>query len=204
MIDAAKKTQFEQRAVIGLLVFFAFALYGALKNMGLFHARAHSAAPVRVTSIPVAPARRAASAGIPKPSTAAAPAPSRAEYAAPAPGGPSVYTAQTLRDPLKGLLPPREPQHPVSAASSSSHEPPAAPAITPPQLSVQGLWWQGSKPMAIINGRIYGVGDQVEGATITAIHRTGITLTFQGTTMQVTTGGPPTKSGKLSQSAQWR
>lgn len=208
MTDATKKAQFEQRAIIGLLIFFLFALSGALKNMGMFGARVARRPALPVPSM-ATPAGRVQAGSRPAPTPQGQP---RAGQRAHVAGGKTGYTAQALRDPFKSLLPTKNAQQPNAAsasggsdASSGSQTPGMAVQAPPlPQLSVQGLWWQGSKPLAIINGRVYEVGEQVDGATITAITRTGVIVAFHGTTMQITTNGSSKHSGALSQNAQWR
>ena len=201
MIAVDKKTQFEQRAVIGLLVFFLFALSGALKGMGIGGFRV-GRPPLRsgsaMGSKTAGPSRQGtASDSTSQPKLGVG-------HPAGASGGRQGYTAQALRSPFHSLLPSHAAVAPHDSAQASlGADAPVTRMAPPPSLSVQGVWWKGSKPLAIINGRIYGLGDPVGGATITAITRTGVTIDFQGTTMQVTTTGPLTKQrSALSQGTQ--
>jgi hypothetical protein len=99
-----------------------------------------------------------------------------------------------LRDPLVSLLP--KPLEPAPAPLPLEMPGSNRPDVTPPQLTVQGLWWGDEKPKAIINGQIYGIGDEVDGAVITGIGRDGVTLEFQGESMRLTTAAPsPLPSG---------
>ncbi|MDD5005971.1 MAG: hypothetical protein PHS93_05665 [Candidatus Omnitrophica bacterium] len=43
---------------------------------------------------------------------------------------------------------------------------------------LSGLIWGSDKPKVIINNKIYGIGDKLDGAQITKIEKEGITLVF--------------------------
>lgn len=61
------------------------------------------------------------------------------------------------------------------------HVPTQAPApIQPPPLQLQGVLWGTARPQAIINRRIVSVGDTIEGATIVAVSREGVKISFSG------------------------
>ncbi len=49
-----------------------------------------------------------------------------------------------------------------------------------PALKISGLVWGTEKPQAIVNNSIVGVGDQIEGWTITVINEQGIEISAQG------------------------
>jgi len=76
------------------------------------------------------------------------------------------YTSDNLRDPFTLNLP---------QAPAASAQPKAL-----PQFKVDGFIWGSSIPQAIINGKVYGVGDTVESAKITKIDKTGVTILFNG------------------------
>ena len=206
MTDPAKKTQLERYGVIALLVIFAFTLSGSLRGKGA--RRTSQAKPTVQTqqepgskSLPTmfqdhwkqleqqvdrlqakaTPAAR--SAGIPR------------------------YTAHELRDPLKSLLPgvPSQPQGPSAdrmsasgSASASSESPPARPSA----FTVQGVFWGGPRPSAIINGEVYGLGATVDGATITSIGRDGVEVEVGGSKVHLTTV-PGSERHAGSQAAHW-
>lgn len=201
--DAAKKARFEQRAVLGLLVVFLVVLAGSLKNVGLLRGR-RAPAPQTVAFIQhvdvsktlpetfkehwqrMEPQQEVATQTL-RPASAALSAP--------------LYNAHDLRDPLESLLP-EVPKAPVEEAAANAHQPLHVERPMP-SLRVEGLWWETQQPRAIINGEVYGIGDQVSGATIRAIGRDGVTLEFDGRFVQVemATG----KSGGVgSQTSQWR
>ena len=102
---------------------------------------------------------------------------------------PRYYAAGALRDPLKSFLPQASstsPQPTPHAMSSTETGPravsPARPERPPLRaLNIQGLLWGGPRPQAIINERVYGVGDAVADGTITSITRLGVTLDYHGT-----------------------
>ena len=57
---------------------------------------------------------------------------------------------------------------------------PSAVPIQPPSLQLQGILWGSARPQAIINRRIVSVGDTVEGATIVAVSKEGVNVSFSG------------------------
>ena len=186
-MDAAKKAALERQIVMGLVGLFAvtFAV-GPLKSLGLFRAGASKAAPVRQAAGPENPLGAAmqghwkqleeAESGEPKTQEAAS--------AREVPPAPAAYTAHTLRDPLKSLLPER-PQpvkgEPGMAGATTGVRPPVQTAeLPPPDLHVEGLIWGGPRPTAIIDGEVYGVNDVVKGAKILGIDRRGVTVECGG------------------------
>ncbi len=52
--------------------------------------------------------------------------------------------------------------------------------VKPPDFSVQGMVWGSKRPQAIIEDRIYNIGDEVKGAKIVGIDKEGIKVTYQG------------------------
>lgn len=78
------------------------------------------------------------------------------------------------KDPLKDLL--HEYLNKERAA-----EPHAVKYAAPmPQLRIQGLLWASDMPQAIINGKIVGLGDYIEGVKIVAIQKDGVTVEYGG------------------------
>lgn len=177
-MELSKKTQRETLIVLALCGVFALTLFGALKNAGVFLPRASGRVP------PVPSSQTAHPMTLTKP---AAPSPTAARSAAGTPlvrpSDQTIYTAHDLRDPLLSLLP--EPPNP--AATPQGHHPTAvAAAATPPRtLLLQGIIWGGPQPQAIIDDEVYGVGDVVQGAAITAIGQEGITVEIEGQARQV-------------------
>ncbi|MCM8811817.1 MAG: hypothetical protein NC910_02025 [Candidatus Omnitrophica bacterium] len=49
-----------------------------------------------------------------------------------------------------------------------------------PQLRLQGIMWGIAQPKAIINRRIVAVGDTIENATVVAVSKDGVTVSFAG------------------------
>ena len=198
---ATKKAKVEQRLVLGLLVFFGLTLWGALRNMGFFR----SQAPVRNASAGAVDLSKPLAQTFqdywkrmePQPEPQSARAPSAASAT-------PLYTAQSLRDPLQNLLP----ALPASAEGASGQgtlaQAPKEPAHVP-AFTVQGVWWSDAHPRAIINGDVYGVGDRVDGVTITSIDRDGITVDVGGKAVTVALGHPQ-ESAKAagSHATQWR
>jgi hypothetical protein len=48
------------------------------------------------------------------------------------------------------------------------------------KVNVQGVVWGGSISQAIINDKVFTIGDLVEGAQILDINKKGVTLSFYG------------------------
>ena len=86
---------------------------------------------------------------------------------------------QKIRDRRKAAEKPPPKQGPVVEA------PVVAPSIDLSTLNLQGIFWGTDRPQAIINRRILSVGDTIEGAEISTISKEGVTLTFNGQTMEL-------------------
>ncbi len=71
-----------------------------------------------------------------------------------------------------------------------------------PNLTLQGILWGTSKPRAIINRRVVSVGDSIEDATVVAVGKNGVTISFDGQEHLLKL---PTKGGgsEDSQSSSW-
>jgi hypothetical protein len=57
------------------------------------------------------------------------------------------------------------------------------------KFKVQGVIWGGKLPQAIINNKVLGVGDSIDGAEIMSIGKKVITLNFSGRTANLATPG---------------
>lgn len=64
-----------------------------------------------------------------------------------------------------------------------------------PSLQIEGVVWGGSLPQAIINNRVMRVGDTVEGARITDINQSGVTVFFENRQYNLTTSSPISSQG---------
>lgn len=80
-----------------------------------------------------------------------------------------AYKASALRDPFIGIIIQEnvKKENPVSEASL-------------PDFTIQGIIWGGRVPQAIINNKVMGVGDTVQGARIIDIGKEGITVLYGG------------------------
>lgn len=207
-IDAAKKTSLEKKIVVGLLILFGLTFSGALRGMIGTHGGARVTAPV----LPVQPVvaqsfkiRPAMTEAIQR--TEEVVATQMRVPAAPSdrntPSGEPLYTAQTLRDPMKSLLPAESPK--VAALPSAPNRVTEAPPQPPPSLRVRGILWGGKDAQAIINDKVYRVGDTVAGVKILSIDRRGVTVEYRGEPMMYTTAAPATDAGRApAQQARWR
>ena len=197
-MDQPQKTRVEKRIVMGLLAIFLLSLLGSLGRAGFLRspAGAPSSTPAVISERPrsfasVAESLRTAEDQLLH-ATSGPGAPSAA--ASPSVETPALYTAQSLRDPLVSLLRPPATATALGAeaeeASAQQREATTSvgsQGLRPSGLIVQGLLWGGSKPTAIINHRVYGVGDTVEGGVIRSIDRTGVDVESDGTTSRLTT-----------------
>lgn len=186
-MNAQQKAKFEQQAVMALAgVFVLVFLMGPAKM--LFGGGARPAAKATAPAVVTLPhllqqrnqllddSAKAASAGpVKKPASLAV-----------------GYTAGELRDPMSSLLPvaaKRDPRQALQAAQQTMKQP-AAPPKPPPKLEVQGLLWGGGAPKALIGGKLYGVGEMVEGVTILSIDRARVTVAHESGTMSYEVSKP--------------
>ncbi len=76
------------------------------------------------------------------------------------------YKAGDLRDPFQEeKIEIKEPEAPVETGPL-------------PALQVQGIVWGGNSPQAIINNKVVGLGDTIEGVRITGINNSVVTVSF--------------------------
>lgn len=186
-MDAAKKTAIEQRIVMGLAGIFVLTVcVGPLRSVGVFGRKAPAGGATPPTervsvSQPLGVMMQRGWRRMDQ-EAETQDALRLAQAATDAP----VYTAQHLRDPLESLLPTpgRQPSVPPTAqpATPSTARPtsPADASVPPPTLEVQGMVWGGAEPRAVIDDRVYGVDDMVEGGKILAIDRHGVTIEHKG------------------------
>lgn len=187
MMDSARKTQIERWGVAGLLLVLVVVLAPALRSLGIGARRA-----ARMTTPLIEPSSQPVSV-----LEAIRRSPERMDaqvdqaVAGPAlPRGPVIqYTAQALRDPLVSLLPAEPPQDATGGPPSSGTwtEDPLSSPPSLPVFTVQGTIWGGVRPQALIDRKVYEVGDTVEGARILAIDWNGVTVDVRGTTFHLTT-----------------
>lgn len=86
--------------------------------------------------------------------------------------------AETLRDPTQPWMPQAEAY--------------AAPA---PRYAVTAIFVSSARSVAILNGRRVGVGDEIEGARVVAIHRDEVTLEVGGEELILRPRGAAPRSG---------
>ncbi|MGE5279645.1 MAG: hypothetical protein ACM3L6_02730 [Deltaproteobacteria bacterium] len=137
-----------------------------------------------VVTAAVSPAARAE--GEPQP--AAAPAPAAEEEAPQAVQVPNVDLS--FRDPFRSFLPFdqdlfRQAEREVREKGMGEEEIPEEEVLNLGQFDVAGLVWGVEQARAIINGKIYGVGDVISDATIVRIDRKGILFEYKGREYQL-------------------
>ena len=183
-MDAEKKTKLEQTIVLGLVVIFAAVfIQGPLKSFGLFGSAGGGTRGPTAASMGATPVEVHSVSGLLREGWQKVDDQVRAVVGKPAPP-PSVppaaaYTAFDVRDPLKSFLP-RPALSTTGTSGAASETPEATRPPPPPQLQVEGLLWGGTRPQAIINGRVYGVADTVNGVKITGINGSGVTIDYLG------------------------
>ncbi len=186
-MDIANKAKRKQYAVVGLVLIFGLILFNALSRSGVLGRR---------PPLPPAAIRRSGQGEALLPDTmkkywdqmdANTVAVEEKRPAKPAVTS-SGYTAQDLRDPFNDLLPKTPPKtnQPLAAKPLPGLAASAPKPIAPQKLSLSGIWW-GARTRALINGGVYEVGDQVDGATVKRITPEGVTLEFAGSERMLTT-----------------
>ncbi|MCM8791628.1 MAG: hypothetical protein NC826_00510 [Candidatus Omnitrophica bacterium] len=84
------------------------------------------------------------------------------------------YTSYNLRDPFEDYLIPK-----MKLQSKKEEK-----TQLPPAVSIQGVIWQGTVPMAIIDNKVVKVGDTIavrnELIKITEINKEGVKFLYQG------------------------
>jgi len=91
-------------------------------------------------------------------------------------------------DPFIPMLPKPIAQQPVATTQTAA--PGSVPAVvTPPALTVAGVLWGTDNPMAIINGKVYGVGSMIgdSGAKVHRIEKNVVTIIYQMQKFDLTT-----------------
>jgi hypothetical protein len=176
-MDVAKKAKVEQFAIIGLLMLFALILAGSLKKSGMFRGK-QPAEPEKIIqgTMPEMIQKARQEVGltdgpqVTTPEPQQNPSPSLLQY---------KYMASDKRDPLENLFPkPEQPKEAIPEVESEVVEENLPPKIPP--LLVEGMIWGGNRPQAIINSKVYDVGDMVEGGKIVSIDTNGVKIDFNG------------------------
>jgi len=102
------------------------------------------------------------------------------------------YKSDQLRDPFKSYLA-------VEGRTTSAPGGPAQGELDLSKFTVQGIIWGGKMPQAIINNKVYNVGDSIDGAVIVSIDKSGITLSFGEKIYDLTAPGKKSFSGQANQ-----
>lgn len=192
-MDAKRRVDVEKKAVMALLVVFVLTLAGSLRHLGLF-GRGNLPAPVQVKITMPAPVTSPSKMletyhermiGADQLRGASEPGAGRAAE----PSIPPRYTASSGRDPMISLLPEvkavdRRAAGPWTNATAATPGP-----TQPPALRLQGVLLGGLVPQAIINNKVYRVGESINGARITAIERHSVQVEFNGVTTRYTISG---------------
>ncbi len=97
------------------------------------------------------------------------------------PPPPPVQPAPTIEQPVRD----EKSQPEISPATPSEKDV----KIEAPSLTITGLVWNTDTPQAIVNNQIVKLGDVIDGASIQAIHREGIDISYVGTVFTITLSG---------------
>lgn len=158
--------------ILGVAVVVAFLLAGWFFREWWITRKAVLNAQIAVTVVPPAPAAQPP----PAPVVAVKPAP-------------VVQAAPVKAAPMPAFVPaPTLPPPPAAA-------PPAAPVVAetpfawPADLKISAIFYSLHNPRVLINGGIYGVGEEIEGCTIKEIHKNRITLAASGQTKDLLMAG---------------
>ena len=90
------------------------------------------------------------------------------------------YKGEGLRDPFQPIAPKMEKIIPGKEAIA------AEPNVDLKNFSVSGIVWGGRFPQAIINGKVLGIGDKIDGIEILGIDKSGVTVRSGGVTALLT------------------
>ena len=166
-MDDQRKTQLEQRMVLGLVVIFGVSIFRTV-----FAGRGARASPL----LPQPIAAPLVKQGNEQQETRLGATTKTHANTHPAVSKPHVDN-ESSRDPLASLLPKL-----VTTPATTKPSKPVPTVVKAPSLVVSGLIWGGARPQAIVNGKVYDVGDEVQGARILEITREGLTVKTAGKT----------------------
>ena len=88
----------------------------------------------------------------------------------------------TVRDPFESQLPKPEP---LPVIEPPKLPVPAEEVITPPRIFISSLMAGGPKPQVIIQGKMLGIGSEVEGAVINGITKEGLEILYKNKTFSI-------------------
>jgi len=108
--------------------------------------------------------------------------------------GPSsdVYTSYSLKDPFEDPFRPK-----IKTKKDLKTAPPEEEKPKPlPTFNIQGVIWEGTVPMAIINNKVVKVGDVLEEARILGIDKEGVSFLYYGREYKLLAPGSVYKTEK--------
>lgn len=95
------------------------------------------------------------------------------------------YASGKLRDPFRSYLRKEESKQSVAQAELDLTKP----ELDLSKLKVQGIIWGVKTPQAIINDKVWVIGDLIEGAKIISIEKKVVSLGFNGEIFDLTLPG---------------
>jgi len=104
------------------------------------------------------------------------------------------YNSASLRNPFTDLLQLAIDKEKKEKEERASQLPPddanlQKPTLNLDQFKVQGVIWGSKSPQAIINNKVLGTGDTINGAEIIKIDKNGVTLSLGGMVTNLPTPG---------------
>lgn len=167
------------RTLIGVLVLILLLAAGGIW-MTLYAVRQLAASKQPPAAAAVQPPPAAPAAPQPAPAAPAAPAPVAAVKPAPpvTPAEPAPKPQPAVEPVVQPSLPPAPPKPP---------EPKAAEPWPP--LTVTALVGKGARGAAVINGKVVGVGETIEGVEVLSIGAQSVSLGYRGAQQVVKVGG---------------
>jgi len=107
------------------------------------------------------------------------------------------YKSASLRDPFQTYI--LSEKQVITQASATTDL--SKPAVNFSELKVEGIIWGTKTPQAIINSKVYIVGDRIEDAEIISIDNKGITFNSASGIVNLAAPGQNSASGKVEQPA---
>jgi len=81
------------------------------------------------------------------------------------------YTAENFRDPFANPIQPE-----VSPDGGESNI--IVPELPPPDMKIQGIFWGGKFPQAIINDKVVKINEKIDGAQVIEITKDSVKILF--------------------------
>lgn len=91
------------------------------------------------------------------------------------------YSADSLRDPFESYI-----KQTIPIDSNSPYGAVPVENVVLPNFTIQGIFWGGVFPQAIINDKIFKINETIEGAQIKNISKSGVEFIYRNVSFNVT------------------